>query len=492
MKKFYLGIQAMGVAFLLLLGFSANAQWQCTIDIEESGNIDADNDVVTITKWTSVSGLSIANNKFGGLMRYLPAGYNNAGNTSKYPVIIYFGGRGAQGDGSQAQLCELFSDQETSLPWQVEKGDIVPTTTRNGVTYNYIIIAPTYRRYQYPTDYPKADEVSAFIDYVVANYRVDEKRIYLTGMSAGANMVINYVSNSAARANRVAAYNTASLCSSLYLDPNNETSYQNIIAADLPGRFFHCTNDNTCKDTITKTWVTKLNDAKPGIALYHAPTNCNYSGHNSWNLNYDQNYLAAGPNLYDWFIQYSTETVLPVKIKSFNARLTNGTVALDWITSSEISSKSFRVERAGSDYVFQALSTVPAAGNSNGDKAYKFVDPKPLPNLNLYRLVQVDADGKESISEIVKVMNKNSGKFHLNVSPNPFTTKLTAYLNLEKRQRVVATITDLNGRMVATQTYTLNEGASEINLPTTNLQKGMYLLKVETEQQTQIEKIIRN
>lgn len=490
MKKFYLpkwGVLTLCLSFSFL---SLNAQWKCAIDNTELEGLNDDS--VVISRWTPRPNLSIANNEFGGLIEYLPVGYNNSGNNKKYPVIIYFGGRGAQGNGSLDQLCELFNDQETSLPYQFEKGVIPSTVTQDGTTYEFIFIAPTYRTYQYPSNYLKAEEVEGFLDYVEANYRIDPTRIYLTGMSAGANMVINYVSNSVARANRIAAYNTSSLCSSLGREPNTATAYQNIVTANLPGRFFHCGGDRQCADTISQNWTIAINNAKAGLASYTVPSSsCNYNGHNSWTYNYSPTYLVNGSNLYQWFVQFSTNTALPVTIKSFTGTLSKDKVVLDWITSSETSSASFRIERAGSNYVFSTLSTIPAAGTSSTDKTYQFIDPKPLPNLNLYRLVQIDADGSERMSEIVKVMNKNSGKFHLAVSPNPFTTKLTAYLNLEKRQKVNATLTDLNGRKISSQSMILNEGSSEISIPTTSLQKGIYLLRIETEQSTQIQKVIR-
>ncbi len=491
MNQFYLTLRNAFAAMLCLAATSATAQWQCTVNLAEVEGTDQD--VVNITKWKPKTGLSIANNKFGGLIEYLPSGYSTPGNNKKYPVIIYFGGRGAQGKGDSAQLCELFSDQETSLPFQVEKGVVDPKGTYDGTTYEYIIIAPTYRTYQYPSNYPKADEVEGVIDFVEANYRVDPTRIYLTGMSSGANMVINYASNSVPRAKRIAAYNTASLCSSLGKEPNDANAFQNIVDANLHGRFFHCSNDGTCKDSISRNWTIAINNAKPGLATYTIPSNsCDYGGHNSWKFNYSPTYLVDGKNLYNYFVQFTANTALPVVISSINAKLNDNKVTIDWTTSSETSSAYFRIERAGSDYMFKEIGSVAASVHSNSEKRYQFIDDDPLPNLNLYRLVQVDKDGRTSHSETLKVLNKNNGRFHLEVAPNPFTTKLKATINLEKRQRVVATLTDLNGRKISSQSLIANEGSTDIIIPSVQLMKGIYLLKVETEQQTQIKKVIRN
>src|SRR5215207_6876503 len=54
----------------------------------------------TNIKQRRVTGLSIYNNNFRGLLEHLPSSYNQQGNSlKKYPVIIFFHGFGSRGTG---------------------------------------------------------------------------------------------------------------------------------------------------------------------------------------------------------------------------------------------------------------------------------------------------------------------------------------------------------------------------------------------------------
>src|SRR5215831_12444991 len=63
-------------------------------------------------KQQRISGINVgAGGYFSGLLQWLPSDYST--NLSKrYPVIIYFGGQGANGDGSQTDLCKVITDQQ--------------------------------------------------------------------------------------------------------------------------------------------------------------------------------------------------------------------------------------------------------------------------------------------------------------------------------------------------------------------------------------------
>lgn len=499
MKKLY-AFKGLTPLLFVLLCTNVQAQWTCMVDpTGYNNNTTAD----VITEWTprDINPTIGGTYGFTGLIEHLPDGYDPLTATT-YPLIIYFGGLGAEGNGTSTDLCKIFSDAETSLPYRIETGNVSTTVTYEGNTYDYIVISPQIVDYQYVapdyTNFIGGDEVEQLINYVLANYKVDQSRIYLTGMSSGANMVLNYAASSLERANRIAAFNTASLCSDLDLYPNTSTEHQNIIDADLPGRMFHCQNDAQCDYNITTQWANTVNTAQPGLIDVHIlppGTDCNIplnvSGHNSWNYNYDPAYRTTEPSLLTYFTQFDNTFVLPVVIKSFTGKYDNGKVELQWITASEESSANFYIERAGADYAFSRIGNVPAAGNSSSDKAYSFVDNNPLPNLNLYRLVQVDIDGKQKVTEVVKVMNNTRGKFNLTVSPNPFSSRLTAFLNLDKKQQVIATITDLGGRKISTMKVMASEGSSQINLPTHNLKPGVYLLRIDTDTFTETQKIVK-
>jgi len=107
-------------------------------------------------------------------------------------------------------------------------------------------------------------------------------------------------------------------------------------------------------------------------------------------------------------VTFTKSVVVPVTWLSFNARLDNKVVLLDWKTATEINSSHFDVERSINGYQFEKIGAVKAAGNSNTISAYNFTDRLPVKGMNYYRLKQVDLDGKFSYSETRKVEIKTA------------------------------------------------------------------------------------
>ena len=210
-------------------------------------------------KLKKFSGLNIGgDNYFNGLLQYVPPSYYYTSNaTKKYPVIISFHGYASKGYGSALELCRLFKDRggdsagHKTLPGRVERSTSNLTQVYNSVTYEYIVVAPQFNKYTrlvtgVPDAFPTAKQVENVINYVVARFRIDPRRIYLTGYSNGANMIVEYAASSVARASRVAAIMPISLCSQLGHTTNTSRGYfaKNIGLAKLKTWFVYCESDN--------------------------------------------------------------------------------------------------------------------------------------------------------------------------------------------------------------------------------------------------------
>lgn len=468
--------------------------------------------------------ISTPSGHYNGLIEWLPANYNSTSGT--YPVIIYFHGAGAVGDGTPASLCGILMDQynpgmSTTLPNRIENGGFgAPGTVPSAGGTSFIVIAPQYESYGSPYHY--ADETEEIIDYVVNNYRVDESRIYLTGMSTGANNVIDYLSSSVARAQRIAAASFGALCLPTNLAENPATAAQNVAVGDVATWFVHCQDENTtenpgvgtCGIATPNGWVTAINSNSPttparqttlmglnapdppAAGSYPARYNwCQGFRHDAWTALYAPDFnptSGAGPSLYSWFLQFQQESALPVVLKSFTARLSNGKVYLRWVTTSEQENEGFVIERAGSNGAFGELVKVGGNGNSSSEKVYEYVDENPLANLSFYRLKQQDADGRNRYFDTRKVMNRGTRfKSMVVVTPNPFTADPSAFVNVEKKQRVTIWLSDMSGRVLSTVNNTFEEGQTELSLPTGSLPRGVYFIKVKGESITETHKIIK-
>lgn len=401
-------------------------------------------------KMKKFSGLNIGgDNYFNGMLQYVPASYYYTYNaTKKYPVIISFHGYASKGYGSALELCRLFKDRggdsagHKTFPGRVERSTSNLTQVYNSITYQYIVIAPQFNKYirlqpGVTDQFPTAKQVENVINYVVARFRIDPRRIYLTGYSNGANMILEYAASSVARAQRVAAIMPISLCSQLNHITNTSRGYyaKNIGLAKLKTWFVYCESDNCGSGPILNVpnaWVdsimkvpgaarpryTRLRNINPAT-LY----NCSDSLlHDAWSRAFDPNfkvsnyYTPSGPvgandginlNMYQWFIRQ--------------------------------------------------LNTAPVSASE--------LDPT-IPSVEVER------------SSII-------------ISPNPFVSEVTAHLSLEKMQRVQITLTDVTGRLIQSVKGVYGQGSSEIRLNLGTAPAGVYMIRVAGESFTSTHKIIK-
>jgi Pregnancy-associated plasma protein-A/Secretion system C-terminal sorting domain/Fibronectin type III domain len=78
------------------------------------------------------------------------------------------------------------------------------------------------------------------------------------------------------------------------------------------------------------------------------------------------------------------------------------------------------------------------------------------------------------------------------VRPNPVTNIATIDLNLEKEQQATINLLDISGRLIFTNQFEATKSNNSIPLDMSNLNNGMYLIQVLTEEGNQSKKIIVN
>jgi acetyl esterase/lipase len=446
-----------------------------------------------------------------GFLEYTPPGYNPAG-TTLYPLIIYFHGLAETGTGSSTDLCKILSLNapaytdnnpfDIPLPERIERGEL-PSVTHNSVTYNYIVLSPQYTQYNYPSAYPSAADVSAMIDYALANYKVDPGRIYLTGMSSGANMVMEYAASSLANARRVAGIALSSLCSSVGNFPNGPTY---IATANLPVWAVHCITDDFpgtpgCPDTLVNNWINRINSNVPPPTPLAKKTTLGTAGqpscntgftHNTWNTLYDPAFVVDGRNIYNWFIQYSRTGggALPANVKNYNAVLRGSKVYVEWITTGENNTSHFVLERANANSQYQEVASITAAGASLSEKKYVLVDEQPVKGLNLYRLVLVNRDGGREYFDIKRITLPGTAQGYVNI-PVPVRGTMSVYVNVDRSQNVRITVHDVNGKLRHNISRQFAPGLTENRIDVSSLSAGTYFVKVEGQYFTETRKIVK-
>jgi hypothetical protein len=164
-------------------------------------------------------------------------------------------------------------------------------------------------------------------------------------------------------------------------------------------------------------------------------------------------------NVFNAVVEISTP-IVPVELVSFNYKMYNGSVKLDWITATEINNQGFEILRsAQNDNVWETIGFVPGFGTTTEPKSYSFIDKDISSGFYSYRLKQVDFDGSMVYSNVIEVEVGAPTKFSLEQNyPNPFnpSTKIKFTIPaVETRhasplQMVTMKVFDILGNEVAT------------------------------------------
>ncbi len=175
--------------------------------------------------------------------------------------------------------------------------------------------------------------------------------------------------------------------------------------------------------------------------------------------------------------------LLAVELITFKATPLSKINVLTWATASETDNKGFDVERQTANGTWETLGFVKGTGKA---ATYTFEDKAPL-SISYYRLRQIDFDGKETLSKVVSVRQDSKGR--ISITPNPTSDKVTINFNHNDVTNATTTIAlfDMTGRQVLTQVTTSD--AAQIDL--SNLAKGVYLMKAQSNNAVYQEKIIR-
>ena len=154
---------------------------------------------------------------------------------------------------------------------------------------------------------------------------------------------------------------------------------------------------------------------------------------------------------------------------------------VEWSTSQEFNSKSFAVEKSvDGNSNWNVVASINGAGNSSTVKNYNAYDPAPFKGINFYRIKQVDIDGKFKYSKTVNV-KVNTNATGVTVVANPFHNLLTVDFLSTTSQVVSVRLTDITGKQVAFEKWSINTGSTRKDLSNVSgLQQGMYILTVST------------
>ncbi len=189
-------------------------------------------------------------------------------------------------------------------------------------------------------------------------------------------------------------------------------------------------------------------------------------------------------------------TPLPVQLVYFTATKQSENIQLAWMTASELNNAYFMVQRSTDGRNFETIAKVKGKGTTLSTSSYSYLDTKTSSAPVLYyRLVQVDFDNHQELSNIVTIVNSQSSNKQLTLQtfPNPFTDNVNVVINAQQTIQAQILITDLLGNLISEQTIQLEAGNNQVllnNLNGAHL-SGIYFIKVITPSETTTQRILK-
>lgn len=202
-------------------------------------------------------------NDFGFLL-HLPEGYED--DEKSYPLLIFLHGAGERGD---------------NLDMVAVHGP--PMLARRGANPGFIIVSPQCDFDEWWTDKDNIYQLNKLYDHILKTYRVDESRIYLTGLSMGGFGSWKWANESPEKFAAVVP-----ICGG-----GDSTNVVGLTI--LPIWAFHGAQDMVVPVEKSKEMVEAIEKAGGNVKLTIYPE----SKHDSWTETY------ANPDLYKWFLKYS-------------------------------------------------------------------------------------------------------------------------------------------------------------------------------------------
>lgn len=135
-----------------------------------------------------------------------------------------------------------------------------------------------------------------------------------------------------------------------------------------------------------------------------------------------------------------SDNPLPVKLSVFNLAVEDRDVLLNWETETEEQANKFVIERrCETDNRWEAIGQIPANGNSNSPKKYRYADKKLSSGRYNYRLKMIDNNGTYDYSDIIEANILIPKEYAISQNyPNPFNpaTRIDFQLPFDSKVRI--------------------------------------------------------
>ena len=150
-----------------------------------------------------------------------------------------------------------------------------------------------------------------------------------------------------------------------------------------------------------------------------------------------------------WGDLYSTDLFLPVSLTFFKASGQGQYVELQWQTASEQQNYGFEIQRFSGESDWRKIAFVNGAGTTTKMQTYSLTDRVQGQGEYIYRLIQIDTNGRRTLLDSVTVTIIKAEHFILSPNvPNPFNSGTRIQFILSEPALVNADIFSARGRLI--------------------------------------------
>ena len=281
---------AYTLAMVLIFASCSKNEQTLTPHSQQQAQLPQDRKTYTETEPPVFTAITKSINKnIGGYYEALPVHYKESG--IKYPLLIFVHGAGQRGDGA-SQLARLTTEGITE---RLSKKQIPASFTSGKNKYSFVVLAPQFNEFE------STAALESFINYAIKNYRIDQTRIYLTGMSMGGRMVCDYVSD---YPDRAAAFITMAGVSKQ--DDAFEGKAKSIAGGKMGEWIIHNKSDEAMPPEDAQAMAEQINNNGPKFpAILTMLSPSGDANHDSWTRASNPDFKPDGMNIYEWLLQFS-------------------------------------------------------------------------------------------------------------------------------------------------------------------------------------------
>jgi len=187
----------------------------------------------------------------------------------------------------------------------------------------------------------------------------------------------------------------------------------------------------------------------------------------------------------------SLMTTLPVELSNISLKAMDDKVEIQWQTFSELNNEMFVVQRSLDGKSWIDLGNIKGKGNSNNTQNYQFLDNRPQPGINYYRLKQVDFDGLFDYSSIKGIEFYATGYNEL-VSLYPTISSRSVTIQTLKDFDGQARIQLLNNQFVLVRELWWDGDDKSIPLDISQLSNGNYFVIIKHREWIATNKLVKH